>query len=160
MRRPLPWSVFSLGATVLLIAACGDDTTSSGGSGGGASSSSVGTATGQGGGGPGAGGAGGESTGSGGDASGTQIGTDDRPVDLRFPEGYDDATPTPLIILLHGYGATGAIQDLYFGMSAIADQYGFLFAAPDGTVDSTSKQFWNATDACCGGCLLYTSRCV
>lgn len=154
MRRPLPWSASPLGAALLLLAACGDDTSSTGGggSGGSGSSSSATTAsgstasttsasTGA--------GEGGDEPGTGGGATAGNIGTAERPVELRIPEGYDEATPTPLIILLHGYGATGEIQDLYFGMSAIADEHGFLFAAPDGTVDATSKQFWNATDACC-----------
>ncbi len=73
----------------------------------------------------------------------------DRPTQVRIPKGYDAAHPAPLVILLHGYGASGKIQDLYFGLSKIADAHGFVFAAPDGTLDSTGKLFWNATNACC-----------
>jgi polyhydroxybutyrate depolymerase len=31
----------------------------------------------------------------------------------------------------------------------LAEQYGFLYLYPDGTVDSVGNRFWNATDACC-----------
>ena len=55
----------------------------------------------------------------------------------------------PLVVLLHGYSATGAIQTAYFGMIPASDARGFLFAAPDGLVDGSGNQFWNATDACC-----------
>lgn len=72
-----------------------------------------------------------------------------RPVTVHVPSGYDPATPTPLLILLHGYGATGALQDAYFGLSAVADARGIIYAFPDGLTDGMSSQFWNATDACC-----------
>jgi polyhydroxybutyrate depolymerase len=53
------------------------------------------------------------------------------------------------VILLHGYSASGSIQDLYFGMTAVSDKRGFLYAFPDGLIDTSSKRYWNATDACC-----------
>jgi len=70
---------------------------------------------------------------------------------ITVPAGYDAASPAPLIILLHGYTASGAGQDRYFGISALADDYGFLFVAPDGTREAGGGQsrFWNASDACC-----------
>ena len=52
-------------------------------------------------------------------------------------------------MLLHGYGATGAIQESYMKFEAVAEQNGFILVYPDGTIDPTGKQFWNATDACC-----------
>ncbi len=72
-----------------------------------------------------------------------------RPYDLHVPTGYDPTKATPLVILLHGYGATGAIYNAYFGLFALSDEKTFLYAAPDGTVDSMGKRFWDATDACC-----------
>jgi len=33
--------------------------------------------------------------------------------------------------------------------TAVAEQRGFILAYPDGTVDATGKQFWNATEVCC-----------
>ena len=34
-------------------------------------------------------------------------------------------------------------------LTPLSDQYGFLYAYPDGTIDSVGQRFWNATDACC-----------
>jgi polyhydroxybutyrate depolymerase len=72
-----------------------------------------------------------------------------RPYDIDVPASYDSSKSYPLIMLLHGYGQDGFIQDAYFGFSALADDRGVLVAHPDGTVDSTGSHFWNATDACC-----------
>ena len=71
-----------------------------------------------------------------------------RPYQTTIPASYKGA-PTPLVILLHGYGETGFVQDAYFGLDAVAEDKGFLLAYPDGTVDSNGEHFWNATDACC-----------
>jgi polyhydroxybutyrate depolymerase len=74
----------------------------------------------------------------------------DRPLNvLRVPEGYDAAKPAPLVIVLHGYGANGAAQSVLFNLGSIADREGFFLIAPDGTRDSSDRQFWNATDTCC-----------
>jgi polyhydroxybutyrate depolymerase len=72
-----------------------------------------------------------------------------RPFGLKVPTGYTTAVATPLVLVLHGYGATGQGQATYFGLLADADEHGYLLAYPDGTVDSSGNRFWNATDACC-----------
>jgi len=73
----------------------------------------------------------------------------DRPARLVVPSSYDAATPTPLVMLLHGYGASSRLQDAYFGLSRAARARGFLLLLPEGTTDSTGKQYWNATPGCC-----------
>lgn len=73
----------------------------------------------------------------------------DRPVNVRVPASYDEGEPAPLIVLLHGYGASGGLQDVYLEMSGASLERGVVFAAPDGTPDSLGRRFWNATDACC-----------
>ena len=73
-----------------------------------------------------------------------------RPFDVFVPSSYAKGTAMPLVVLLHGYGATGAIQDAYFGVQALAESEGFLYVHPTGTTNSLGKPFWNATDACCG----------
>lgn len=73
-----------------------------------------------------------------------------RPYTVFTPSTYDGSTPMPLIILLHGFGATGAIQEAYFRLEPLAESKGFLYVHPDGTLNAINKQFWNATDACCG----------
>ena len=72
-----------------------------------------------------------------------------RPVQVRTSTGYASNTPSPLVILLHDYGSSGAEAEAYLNLAAQADALGFLYAHPDGTKDSQSNEFWNATDACC-----------
>jgi polyhydroxybutyrate depolymerase len=72
-----------------------------------------------------------------------------RPYAMTLPAGYDRNKLWPLVVLLHGYTATGVIEDSYLGVSVRADAHGFLVAVPDGTVDTAGQHFWNATDACC-----------
>ncbi len=72
-----------------------------------------------------------------------------RPYTVHVPPGYSAAKPAPLLVMLHGYGATGAIEDKYLGLNAATDAHGMLYVFLDGKVDSTGKQYWNATDACC-----------
>ena len=102
----LPASPALLAAAALLSAACnstetgtsGDTTTTtttaSGGTGG---------ATG------GSGGTGGATGGSGGSGGAAVIGGD-RPVTMHISSKYDPAKPAPLMILLHGYGASSVSQ--------------------------------------------------
>jgi polyhydroxybutyrate depolymerase len=73
----------------------------------------------------------------------------DRPVTLQVPEGEGGPGPLPLLLILHGYGATGLLQQAYLGFVGAADDRGILVAAPEGTVDADGKPFWNASDACC-----------
>ena len=47
-----------------------------------------------------------------------------RPYESRVPAGYDPKQPTPLLILLHGYSASGVLQDAYFGLSKLVDEKG------------------------------------
>lgn len=72
-----------------------------------------------------------------------------RPYDTTIPADYSDKKTWPLLVLLHGYSASGAAQELLFGLGREASRLGYLFALPDGTVDTDGKRFWNATDACC-----------
>jgi polyhydroxybutyrate depolymerase len=72
-----------------------------------------------------------------------------RPYQLHVPPTYAAGAPAPLIVLLHGYGSTGAQQSAYFGFAELAAARGVLVAYPDGTVDRAGHRFWAATDACC-----------
>jgi polyhydroxybutyrate depolymerase len=134
MRAPsLAFSLLMVASVAAALAACGPSSSPATGTTDGGAASSGGTS----------GGAGGED---GGDP--TVIGGD-RPVTVHVPASYIPGTAAPLVIVLHGYAVSGALQDLYFGMTAVSDARGFLYAFPDGTVDSDGKRFWNATDACC-----------
>ena len=82
-------------------------------------------------------------------AAGVDIGRGEVPVVV--PSGYDPAKPAPLVVLVHGYTSSGEQQESYFKLSALADEYGFLFIAPDGTVEKGGQKyrFWNAGEICC-----------
>ena len=72
-------------------------------------------------------------------------------VPVAVPASYDGSTPTPLVVLLHGYGSSGSGHDAYFGLGDLVDDYGFLLATPDGTreAEGEKRRFWNARSACC-----------
>jgi polyhydroxybutyrate depolymerase len=95
----------------------------------------------------------GSSKSSGGSASPTPTPTprvvfgDTRPVSLQVTPAYDGTAALPLLIILHGYGGTGAIQQAYMRLNG-ANTADMFVLAPDGTLDSTGKRFWN-TPACC-----------
>lgn len=73
----------------------------------------------------------------------------DRPVDPSFPTAYNPNVAAPLLIVLHGYGATGAIQTNYMRFKDVQDEHGFIMLSPDGMRNTSSQQFWNASDYCC-----------
>ncbi|MCA2980943.1 MAG: alpha/beta fold hydrolase [Myxococcaceae bacterium] len=72
-----------------------------------------------------------------------------RAYEVRLPKGFDGSTPLPLVIMVHGYGATGQLQDQFFPVSGQLAARPFLYALPNGTPDAYGKRFWNATEACC-----------
>ncbi|MGW3566094.1 extracellular catalytic domain type 1 short-chain-length polyhydroxyalkanoate depolymerase [Streptomyces sp. NPDC000941] len=54
------------------------------------------------------------------------------PVSLYIPRGYTGRHPVPLVLNLHGSGATGLYQLALSDMQKAADKYGFLVAVPNG----------------------------
>lgn len=52
---------------------------------------------------------------------------------LYVPESYDPATPTPLIISMHGFIEWPAHQEQISGWNEVADEYGFIVVYPAGT---------------------------
>jgi polyhydroxybutyrate depolymerase len=73
----------------------------------------------------------------------------DRPAQLSVPDGYDPPNEYPLVVILHGYGASGFVQTAYFGANVLPMEGKAFLIAPDGLTDSMGKQFWNADAACC-----------
>lgn len=73
----------------------------------------------------------------------------DRPVTVHVPTSYRAGTPAPLLIALHGYGSSGREMERYLSLGDAAQRRGVITAFPNGTTDSSGKNFWNATDACC-----------
>lgn len=62
----------------------------------------------------------GDDGGSTGDNRPTTLGTADRPVDLKIPANLDESQTYPLVMVLHGYGASGFVQQAYFGAGPLA----------------------------------------
>ncbi|MDC0361451.1 alpha/beta hydrolase-fold protein [Halioglobus sp.] len=73
----------------------------------------------------------------------------DRLATVHIPSDYDSNSRYPLLIVLHGFGATGAIESLYLGFTQRVDAEQYVLITPDGTVNANGELFWNATPACC-----------
>ncbi len=66
---------------------------------------------------------------------------------VHLPPSYDPETPLPLVVMLHGGGGSGQqLEDDSSGMSAVADNEGFIAVYPDGT---GFIKTWNG-GGCCG----------
>lgn len=68
---------------------------------------------------------------------------------LRVPRSYDPQKPSPLLLVLHGYGSTGAEHAAMFDLGDLPERERIVIAAPDGTLDSAGARFWNAVPSCC-----------
>jgi polyhydroxybutyrate depolymerase len=74
----------------------------------------------------------------------------DRPVAAHYPPAaLGPLEAPPLLILLHGFGASGAIQDAYLGVSREATARGWVVLTPDGIRNRAGKRFWNAAPSWC-----------
>lgn len=73
----------------------------------------------------------------------------DRQTPVFVPSDYDPSGSYPLVVLLHGYTSTGLVQESYFNLTSMQEEYDFVFLRPDGTRDAVGNQFWNATEFCC-----------
>jgi polyhydroxybutyrate depolymerase len=79
----------------------------------------------------------------------TKIYGGDRPAELKTPAMLTEGKQYPLLVVLHGYGASGFVQTAFFGVGSLATEDKAFVIAPDGTEDSGGKLFWNADAACC-----------
>jgi polyhydroxybutyrate depolymerase len=73
----------------------------------------------------------------------------DRPVNFHLPADVEDASDWPMVILLHGFSASGWIEDIYLNLSQRVTELGIVLLLPDGTPNPEGLLFWNATDGCC-----------
>jgi polyhydroxybutyrate depolymerase len=124
--RPRSFALLAL-STLTTLAACSSSSSTTTGS------STTSTSSG------GTGGAGGDAPPVGGD----------RPVEVIVPSSYKAGTATPLLILLHGYSVAGQVEEIYLQLAPLAEEHGYLYAYPTGTIDKQGQYFWNATDGCC-----------
>lgn len=77
------------------------------------------------------------------------LGTNKRPAPVVAPSNYDGKSELPVVLMLHGYGVSGVVQDFVFGFSNRVDEHQFVLILPDGTEDAGGTPFWNATKECC-----------
>jgi len=70
----------------------------------------------------------------------------DRRYDVHVPASYTGATPVPLLLDLHGYGMSKAVQAGWFGSGfrAKSDRTGFVYVTPQGVQNA-----WHAQGRCC-----------
>ena len=66
---------------------------------------------------------------------------------LYVPAMYDGTEAVPVVFNLHGYTSNAQQQELYGNFTAIADTANFIVVHPEGTVDGSGQQWWNAFDA-------------
>jgi polyhydroxybutyrate depolymerase len=71
------------------------------------------------------------------------IGGRTRTVIVRVPTGYTGATQVPLVLNMHGSGATAAGQEAFSGMDATAESRGFIVAYPQGIIPDGTGFDWN-----------------
>lgn len=75
------------------------------------------------------------------------VGSLTRTYGVHVPPSYDGSVAVPLVIDLHGYSGTGAIQAGLSGMPTLADANGFIAAFPDG-VGPPGQGSWNSGTCC------------
>ncbi len=71
------------------------------------------------------------------------LGTAARPAPVIIPSSFDGTTPMPLIILLHGDGVTGPVEEMYLHLGTAARASGVMLALPTGTRGSDGFLTWN-----------------
>jgi polyhydroxybutyrate depolymerase len=73
----------------------------------------------------------------------------ERPAAVTLPDDYAPDRAWPVVLLLHGFGATGSLQAAYWGTRSQVDALGFILIIPEGTTNSDGDQFWDAWPICC-----------
>lgn len=76
-------------------------------------------------------------------------GTSRDPAQIFYPPNVSKSEPLPVILLLHGYTASGKLMDFYLGLSQRVTSRKFILIVPNGNMDSVGNRYWNATDGCC-----------
>jgi polyhydroxybutyrate depolymerase len=69
---------------------------------------------------------------------------EERTYHIHIPASYDPAKPTPVVLALHGASMTGRIMEGFSGLSAKADEAGFIVVYPNGSSAGRLLQMWNS----------------
>ncbi len=65
------------------------------------------------------------------------------------PTGLQPGERRPLLIFLHGLGASGKVAFEVLHLAALGARERVFVVAPDGNLDRQKRRFWNAGAACC-----------
>lgn len=68
---------------------------------------------------------------------------------VHVPPSYEDATPAPVVFLLHGGFGSGAQVEASSRMLEVAAAEGFVVVSPDGVAGPGGVRTWNG-GSCCG----------
>ena len=78
------------------------------------------------------------------------VGSEERPAVVVPPPDHDPTEPTPLLVVLHGYGSSAARVERIFPLGSGAAVASVIVVRPEGTRDTAGRRFWNAAESCCG----------
>jgi polyhydroxybutyrate depolymerase len=70
-------------------------------------------------------------------------------AELHLPRALTPGVKSPLLVLLHGLGASAAALDEFTDWPAFAEKQGIAWLAPNGPEDAHGRRFWNAGSSCC-----------
>ncbi len=73
----------------------------------------------------------------------------ERPAAVDIPGGYDPTVGHPLVVVLHGFGASGQLQAEFFRLVDMVDEKDLVMVMPDGTLNEDGERFWNGATFCC-----------
>ncbi len=77
------------------------------------------------------------------------IGPEERTALALLPQNHNPDMSWPVVMVLHGFGASGTVQADYFGLTERVNREEFVLLVPEGTQNQEGSQFWNATERCC-----------
>ncbi|HEY3494675.1 MAG TPA: PHB depolymerase family esterase [Polyangiaceae bacterium] len=70
-------------------------------------------------------------------------------AELHVPKSAAKTDRLPLVLLLHGLGASAEALAEHTDWAAFAEKARFAWLSPNGPKDHLGRRFWNASDACC-----------
>ncbi|HEX6767355.1 MAG TPA: alpha/beta fold hydrolase [Polyangiaceae bacterium] len=68
---------------------------------------------------------------------------------VHVPSGLGANEKVPLVVVLHGYGASSSAIEEHTDFREFALKKRIAWVAPDGPKDKKGRQFWNAGSSCC-----------
>jgi len=68
---------------------------------------------------------------------------------VHVPSGLRPNEKVPLVVVLHGYGASSSAVERFTDIESFAQSKRIAWIAPDGPKDKKGRQFWNAGSSCC-----------